>query len=226
MSVRNFSSNHYLSLAKNFADYLRNAILEGEFAPGQRLVESDLQKKNGISRAPIREAFRLLEKERLVINIPRKGTFVRRITRKDMDENFPLRVILEGLAARMAVPNLNEKDLKKMQLLLDKMIKAVKKKEYKSYHKYHSEFHGVFINRCQNEALIRILEDLRREAIWFRFCYLKILRNQRYIISVHKKIIELLAKKDAEAVEKLVSDHIKKAYKIFQKELSGQDNIF
>ncbi|NWF57509.1 MAG: GntR family transcriptional regulator [Syntrophaceae bacterium] len=219
MRYRKFSPQRSLSLSGQFVGFLRNAILEGQFPAGVRLVENELQRKYGISRAPIREAFRILEKERLVVTIPRKGTFIRKVTKKDVDENFPLRAILEGLAARMAVPNLKQHDFNKLKVLLDRMIEAAEKNHVKCYHKYHTEFHNTFINRCNNETLVGILDDLRLQAIWFRFSYLKVLKSSRYVIDVHKKILDHFMKRDADATEALVKDHILTAYKTFRENI-------
>ena len=89
-------------LGEQVSQILMETILEGVLKGGDKLVEAELQKKFGISRSPLREAFRDLEKKGLVVIIPRKGSFVRRITQKDIEENFPVRSVLEGLAAKEA----------------------------------------------------------------------------------------------------------------------------
>jgi DNA-binding GntR family transcriptional regulator len=85
-----FRPQYPVSLVEQITDFLTNAIIEGKLIGGQRLVENELQRTFGISRAPIRESFRILEKNGLLVNIHRKGTFVRKITQKDVEENFPI----------------------------------------------------------------------------------------------------------------------------------------
>ncbi|MFH2075759.1 MAG: GntR family transcriptional regulator [Pseudomonadota bacterium] len=76
-------------------EYLRKQIILGELAPGQKLNEERLAAELNISRPPLREAFRLLESERLVLNIPRKGTFVSEMSVEDLDDLYQVREMIE-----------------------------------------------------------------------------------------------------------------------------------
>ena len=91
-------------LGQQVSHILTEAILEGVLKGGDQLVEAELQKQFGISRSPLREAFRDLEKKGLVFIIPRKGTYVKQLSRKDIEDNFPVRAMLEGLAAQEPIP--------------------------------------------------------------------------------------------------------------------------
>jgi DNA-binding GntR family transcriptional regulator len=106
-------------LGVQIAEMLKQAILEGDFKGGDQLGEHDLQVRFGVSRSPLREAFRELEKLGLVEIIPRKGSFVRRISRKDIEENFPVRAALEGLAAKLAVKNMTKNTLTRLEDILE-----------------------------------------------------------------------------------------------------------
>jgi len=203
-----FNPQYPVPLVNQITEFLTNAITEGRIENGQRLVESELQRKFKISRAPIREAFRVLEKNGLVVLIPRKGTFVRKITQKDIRENFPIRACLEGLAARLATSNLEPKDIKRMESALSRMAEEAKKNNFGSYFKYHNEYHEFFINASKNDTLISIVENLRRQAIWFRFSYLWHQENYEYAIRIHREILDFLIKRDADQVENLVKEHI------------------
>lgn len=205
---KEFSPQYPVPLVEQISEFLTNAIIEGRLENGQRLIENDLQRKFGVSRAPIRESFRILEKKGLVTIISRKGTFVRKITQKDVEENFPIRAVLEGLAARMAISHLTLKDVEGMELALSKMTEAARKNDFKSYLKYHLEYHEIFINASKNDTLIGVLEHLRRQAIWFRFSYLYIQESFEYAIRVHREILDLFIKKDVDRLEALVKQHI------------------
>lgn len=98
------------SLMEDITNSLRDAIIEGRLQPGQQIVEKELQKTLGVSRAPIREALLKLEGQGLVDIIPRKGSFVRTITARFIQENFIIRAWLEGLAARLCLQHLKESD--------------------------------------------------------------------------------------------------------------------
>ncbi len=108
-------------LTEQVSQVLTEAILDRTLGPGENLIETDLQKQLGVSRSPLREAFRDLEKKGLVTIIPRRGTFVKEITGKDLEENFPVRATLEGLAARQAYPRMTPAQLAEMANALEGM---------------------------------------------------------------------------------------------------------
>ncbi len=217
-----FVPTYPVSLVHQVATFLTNAILDGQIKGGERLVENGLQKDFGVSRAPIREAFRVLEKNGLVTIIPRKGTFVREIARKDIEENFPVRAHLESLAASLAVENVTPDHIKAMDLALSRMKQAARNKDFKSYMKYHSEFHEIFIRASKNDTLIEILEKLRRHAIWFRYSYLRVQESMEYALGVHQKILDLFIKKDVKRLEAVVKEHISIALTMFLRFLESQ----
>jgi DNA-binding GntR family transcriptional regulator len=113
--LRSFRS---VTLVDQIARALKDDIFTGKQRGGDQLLEDRLKDKFGVSRTPLREAFRLLKKDGLIEIKPRKGAFVRRITRQDIEENFPVRAILEGLAARLAYPNFTQQDIEEMETLI------------------------------------------------------------------------------------------------------------
>jgi DNA-binding GntR family transcriptional regulator len=194
---------------------LAEAIMEGVLKGGDQLVEAELQKQFGISRSPIREAFRILERKGLVVITPRRGTFVKKITTRDVEENFPVRAYLEGLAARLAVPRLTAQDIQKMQKALTRMEEVSNKKDYSSYMKHHLRFHETFIEACGNDTLIRILRNLRQQAIWFRLTYFYFQESFERAIGVHRRILGELSDGNAAEAESLVREHIMDALQGF-----------
>ena len=208
INEKEFSPQYPVPLVEQITEFLTSAIIEGRLRGGQRLVENELQRKFGVSRTPIRESFRILERNGLVINVPRKGTFVRTVTKKYIEENFPMRAVLEGLAARLAVAYLTPEDMKRMESALARMKGAAKNKDFKSYLKHHSDYHQVFIQASGNDTLIEIVENLRRHAAWFRYSYLWHQENVEYAIHIHQEILTLFEKRDMDRVEALVKKHI------------------
>ncbi len=223
---KEFNIQYPILLVEQISEFLTNAVIEGHLHSGQRLVETELQRKFGTSRGPIRESFRILEQKGLVVIIPRKGTFVRTITQKDIEENFPIRSYLESLAARLAVSNLGPKDIEGMEIALSRMRGAAERNDFKSYLKYHSEYHELFINVSKNDTLIEILTNLRRQAIWFRFSYLYIQESFEYALRVHREIIDLFIKKDIDPLEALVREHIMIALDRFLQFLKSKNGDF
>ena len=210
-------------LVEQVSQILADAILEGILKGGDKLVEAELVKQFGISRAPIRESFRELEKRGLVEIIPRIGTFVRTITEKDIKENFPVRANLEGLAAKLAFPRLTKDHIAQMDKALQSMEKFAKKKNAKQFRDFHIQWHEIFINACGNEVLINLLQRLRMHYLWHRFAYQYYQEDFAKTVSYHKKILALFKNKKSnpDEIENLVRDHIAVALDRFIKYLKG-----
>ena len=204
-------------LVEYVTEVLSENILEGNIKGGEKLVETDLQKEFSTSRSPIREAFRKLEKEGLVEVIPRKGSFVRFITRKDIKENFPVRSILEGLAARLAYQNMNKDVLEDLRSTLDQMMQAVKDKNRKLYWEYHVSFHEIFIKATGNILLINLLKSLRMHAMWYKLSYRYSSEDLAKSLEIHQRIFDLFQNTDSDVqeIENVVREHIEVAMEKF-----------
>jgi DNA-binding GntR family transcriptional regulator len=202
-----------VSLVDQIANTLRDDILIGRFKGGDQLLEDSLKIEFGISRTPLREAFRILEKEGLVAILPRRGTFVKRITGQDIEENFPVRAILEGLAARLAYENLRDQDINEMEEVLEYMKEAAQRKDFIDYAKNHITFHEIFINASGNETLIALLHNLRMHTLWHRYTHHYYKEDFRNSLKIHRRIIDLFKEKKVPAgeIEKVVRQHIEVA---------------
>ena len=211
-------------LGEQVSRILTEAILEGVLKGGDKLVEAELQKKFNISRSPLREAFRDLEKKGLVRIVPRKGTYVKRITRKDVEDNFPVRSALEGMAAAEAHKKMTDKEKRHIADALDKMEAAVEEDNTKKYWKYHLRFHEGFINACGNDVLINILKTLRMHSMYYRFAYQYYQEDLRGFLDTHKRINTLFQDPHADQseIERLVQNHIEVAHERFLVYLENQ----
>ena len=208
-----------ISLVDQIANALRDDILTGRFKGGDQLLEDSIKIEFGISRTPLREAFRVLEKQGLVEILPRRGTFVKRITRQDIEENFPVRAILEGLAARLAYENLRDKDINEMEEVIEYMEEAVQRKDFIDYAKNHIVFHEIFINASGNETLIALLRTLRMHTLWHRYTHHYYKEDFSNSLKIHQKIMDLFKEKKvpAKEIEGVVRQHIEVALGPFLK---------
>ena len=204
-------------LGEQVSQILIDAILEGSLKQGDQLIEADLQKHFNISRSPLREAFRALEKKGLVEIIPRRGAFVRTVTTKDIQENFPVRAALEGLAAREAYSKMTATDLNKIKKAFGGMQQAVAKKQHARYRQQHHIFHNTFIKASDNDLLIELLETLRMHRLWYFVSFQYHKEDFKKSLSVHNKILKLFEGRntDANELENLVRTHIDQALDFF-----------
>ena len=119
-----FTRQKRATLTDQVLKEIREAIRCGKLKPGERLIEMQLAEEMQISRFPIREALRYLEKEGLVETKPFKGSHVAQFTEKDMEELYSLRSSLEELAVRILIENLDEKKIKELETIIQSMQKA------------------------------------------------------------------------------------------------------
>ena len=213
----------FKTLVDQLYDYLNNSIIEGHLKSGEALIENDLCERFGISRSPIRECFRILESEGLITIVPRKGTFVRRFTGKEIEDIFPVRAYLEGLAAKLATPHIGDKEITILDDLIKKMDNSISKKGVKPFLRYNYNFHSLFIKASKNDVLEKTLVRLGK-GFWLRIAFLYYQYPSQLTLSnkMHKDILEAFKKGDARSAERLVRKHIEHAKQPLIKSF-GQD---
>jgi len=214
-------------LVEKLAEKLSDAILEGVFKEGDQLTEIDLQKQFNISRTPIRESFRVLEKKGLVEVVPRKGTFVKRFTRRDIEEHFPVRSVLEGLAAKLAFPHMSIDSLKMMERAFTRMKIAAENEDGKTYWKQHILFNEIFIDACGNQLLINQLKTLRMQIMWYRLAYQYYQEDFKKSLRTHELILGLFKNRDTDPdrLEAAVRHHIDIAVSKFTGYFDEQEKL-
>ena len=120
------NSYSYEPLRIQVYNVLREAIVNGEFMPDEKLTELEIAEHLSVSRTPVREAFRMLEQEELITIIPQQGVFVSGIkSRKEIDDLFRVRVELEGLAAYLAARNINEEQIKQLKKYAEEIEQCI-----------------------------------------------------------------------------------------------------
>lgn len=199
-----------LTLVQQIANVLKDGILNGKLKGGEQLLEDKLKREFDVSRTPLREAFRILEREGLVEILPWKGAFVRKISRKDIKEVFPLRANLEGFAARLAYENSTKGLVDVMEKCLENMHRSIDGNDFAEYSKHHIAFHDAFITASQNQTLIDIILNLRICTSWHRNTYQFYEEDFGDPLSVHREIADLFKEKNVspDEVETCVKLHI------------------
>ena len=214
-------------LVEKRSEAMTEAILEGVFKEGDQLTELELQKQFNISRTPIRESFRVLEKKGLVEVIPRRGTFVKRISPRDIEEHFPVRSVLEGLAAKEAYVKMSPGTLEAMERALARMKAAADNEDTKNYWKQHILFHEIFIDASDNQLLIGLLKNLRMQLMWYRLSYQYYQEDFKSSYRTHEKIMGLFRSRhtDPDRLEAAVRAHIEEAVGKFLGYLDEQGKL-
>jgi DNA-binding GntR family transcriptional regulator len=187
--------------------HIQRSLRLGRYKPGERLIPEDIAAEIGMSRMPVREAFRRLASEGLVVLRPNRGCIVAGLTLDELNEIFEIRSVLEGLAVRLAVPRINEEEIDELQRLLDRMESAGKGGG-SDWVILHQEFHRRICALSQRPKLIHqisalhvVIEPYMR--IWFDYIEKPLSAREE-----HAAVIAALRSGDASHAEQVMQDHI------------------
>lgn len=200
------------SLVQLAADALRTMILGGDVSPGDRLVEARLTARLGISRPPLREALRLLQREGLVTALPRRGIIVTPITAHDAWEISTLRSALERAAIELTVPLRDPRGLEQCRESLSNMADAATKGDHALLITRSFEFHLSIVSLAGHSRLTEMYRSLSNQM---RLCMsLNVsARARRFAESLeenverHRKLLALIEQGDVETVVAGLSEH-------------------
>ncbi|AGY75281.1 GntR family transcriptional regulator [Clostridium autoethanogenum] len=181
---------------------LRKAIIDGNLEPGDRLVETFIAENMGVSRTPVREAFRQLEIEGLAENIPRKGTIVKGISKEDIIEIYQIREVLEGLAFRLTCSRISEEQIVELKEKICKMDQYIGDENIAQYWSVHGEFHNIILYLTGNKRLIDQMKQIYQYLSKLRKATLVMDKRREQAMKEHKELIEAFEKKDEKLAEK------------------------
>ena len=200
--------NEYLPLRDVVFNTLRQAIITGEFAPGERLMEIALANRLGVSRTPVREAIRKLELEGLVVMIPRKGAEVARITEKDLRDVLEVRCSLEELAAELAAERMDEEGQEKLDQALVEFESAIESGDNAAIADSDMEFHDIIFDATGNPRLIQIIGNLREQFYRYRLEYVKDADKRQVLMVEHEHILSALKVRNLAESRMAAREHI------------------
>jgi DNA-binding GntR family transcriptional regulator len=194
------------SMAERIKQELLRRIMQGELAPGARLVELQIARDLNTSQGPVREALRELEAMELVTTEPYKGSRVREVTPKDIREAYVVRTSLEELAARLAAPHFKGS----VVTLHDEAAAirtAARKKDIGAYTLHDVNFHRLIVAGASNRILLRTWDSLAFEVriqLWLSTGKFDLVGAQE----AHWRIIDALEKGEGQRAGKLLREHI------------------
>lgn len=200
--------NDYLPLREVVFKALREAIITGQFAPGERLMEITLANKLGVSRTPVREAIRMLELEGLVVMIPRKGAEVARITPRDLKDSLEVRLALEELGVKLACERIDEEGKERLkQACIDFRI-AIGSKLVPSIVEKDVAFHNVIFQTTGNQRLIQMANAQMEQVYRYRVEYVKDIMYHDVLVDEHTEITNAILTRDVDRAKEVMNKHI------------------
>ena len=217
--------NEYLPLRDVVFNTLRQAILKGELAPGERLMEIQLAEKLGVSRTPIREAIRKLELEGLVLMIPRKGAEVARISEKSLKDVLEVRRSLEELAIELACQRMTDADLQELERMQVRFCEAIAEGSAMEIAESDEAYHDVIYNCTRNTRLVQILNNLREQMYRFRLEYIKDEDKRQILRLEHEKILKARRSRHLAEARAAVREHIDNQEITVLKNIKEQEEV-
>jgi DNA-binding GntR family transcriptional regulator len=190
---------------------LRKAIFRGRFVPGDRLVEKDLCELMGVSRTSIREAFRQLESEGIIENIPNRGPVVATLSRAQVKELYEVRQALEALAAKLFASNATEKQVEELDKATEGLESAYRSGGINEILSAKDVFYGVLYSGCGNEVAPQMLTILNARMNLLRRISLSSPGRLEKSLGEMHRLMAAIRKRDGDSAQAAASDHIQNA---------------
>ena len=191
MKDTNFNVNEYLPLRDVVFNTLRQAIITGEFAPGERLMEISLANRLGVSRTPVREAIRKLELEE-----------------KNLRDVIEIRTVLEEFAAVLACERIDQSGLHDLRQAHEDFIRSVENGDILDIVDKDETFHDTIFRATNNDRLISIINNLREQFYRYRMEYVKDIRQRSNLVEEHRELLDAISSRDSIKAKELMKTHL------------------
>ncbi|MCP5088762.1 MAG: GntR family transcriptional regulator [Rhodobacteraceae bacterium] len=194
---------------KDAYDLILNAIDEGDYRPGERLVESELAERFGVSRTPVREALQRLETQSMLARDGR-SLMVASLDHNQMAELYEVRSELEGLAAALAAKHASDEEIRVLYSMIEKDLGLVDEPQVlaRANRRFHSQIHLA----SRNRYLIRQLEMVHRFMALLTVTSLSAEGRGEESLDEHKVIVDAIANRESEAADAAVKKHLSSAF--------------
>lgn len=196
------------SLASAAQQEIERMILGGAIAPGAKLTEAWLSERLGVSRGPIREAFRMLEEAGLVRQEKNRGVFVRDIPHEEAAEIYDLRAAMDELVGRRLAESITPAQMKALRGIAERMEQAVKADDRDQYHLLNLQFHDRMVEFAGNRKMAAIYGKLVKELALYRRRNLLERAVLPQSVAEHRAILKAIATGDAEQAGRAMYEHV------------------
>jgi DNA-binding GntR family transcriptional regulator len=198
----------YKGLSDEVARRLREQILAGELPDGARIVERDVAEEMGLSRGPVRDALRLLEREGLVDWLPRRGARVASITREDTEEFLAIRAAVEPVAVQFFLQSEDPNKFKPLDDCLQRLQDAADAEDWPAVTLAHMEFHSLVYTLSGRRRLERVWELLRVPVLQTFRLHRTFFESIEELPTMHYRILEALKRGPASTAKRVALEHV------------------
>ncbi len=197
------------ALPEAAAERLRTLIIEGELAPGARLNERELSERLGVSRTPLREAFRMLAADGLLVQLPNRGAQVVALSRDDVRHAFEVMATLEGLSGELAVQRVTEGDIADLRALQGEMEAAYQRHDLPNYYRVNRAIHDRLNAIAANPILTHTFRTLNTRLHALRFRSNLVQGKWDQAVAEHRDMIAALVARDGARLRDLLVRHLR-----------------
>jgi DNA-binding GntR family transcriptional regulator len=195
------------SLASAAQEEIERLILSGEIVSGAKLGEAEIAGRLGVSRGPVREAFRGLEEVGLIRFEKNRGVFVRKVELAEADQNYVVRGALEELAGKIVAQRIADDEIRGLRAIIKRMEKSVARNDIASYVEQNLELHLHIVELTRNVKLVEVYRKITKELMLFRRQSLA----PHETLGEHRNIVERIAARDPVAASQAMLQHIERA---------------
>jgi len=211
--------------SENLTEYLIEAIVEGQIAPGSKISEPELAKRFQVSRGPLREALMRIEGLGLIERIPHVGARVIQFSSEKLVELYAVREALEGMAARLAARNITEIEIAGLETLLSTHSAHIDQVDGASY--FHQQgdfdFHYRIIKASRNSQLVSLLcDELYHLLRMYRYQSPRAQSRPVEALDEHKFILQAIRNRDEELAEMLMRRHISRSRRLIEQQILSE----
>lgn len=200
-------------LPDQVATFLIRELIFGRLKPGQRVNEAELSRQLGISRNPIREAIRRLEERGLLVAMPRRGTFVRTFHRRDIDEIFSFRVVVERFAMEQAITQMTDADIDRIARFVDTMVKAAGEGDEIGLIENDLAFHLEICRLSSNRQTLHAFSNIQAEVQMLITMAERRFESLQEAATDHWPVVEAMRTRNAEKAMDAIGAHIRDSWR-------------
>ena len=201
------------NLVGQVARILTQAVIAGRLPPGAKVAEAAVARELGISRAPVREAARLLERQGLLVAHPRRGFFVRKLESADIDEIYDLRICVECHAAVLAAKALTPSSRAALRRQLDILHETAEVDDPARQVEEDYKFHRLICEIAGSRRLLRLFDDLASELRMVIGLIGRLYDDPHRIAQTHEAVLEAIEAGDTERITAQLDFHIRVAWR-------------
>lgn len=195
----------YEDLAQQVHKLLKQMILQGDLKTGQRLAQDELAERLGVSRTPLLSAFSKLEREMLVETIPRRGSFVRSYSHKELIDIYDIRLRLEPLGARGATEQATDAEIAELERITDEYERIIVTEDPGRVKEHDHEFHLALMGMSRNEFLRNIISS---NNIILIANIQGLLKSPAESLAQHRSIVAAVRSRDPDVAEEQMYHHL------------------